>query len=132
VALAMTPEEGVLRVPGGKHGARLVAVLGFATATLAIVVSLIPPEGEPRPWLAVMKIVGSSLLVISAGMGLYACGKATSPAYRSGLEKLLDATTYVIANVKTEVFHRSVITGVVATGVQTPLKRACRVPSPGG
>ena len=70
MALAMTPEEGVLRVPGGKHGARLVAVLGFATATLAIVVSLIPPEGEPRPWLAVMKIVGSSLLVISAGMGL--------------------------------------------------------------
>lgn len=71
----MTAEEGVLRVPGGKKVARFVAVVGFLTATLAIVISLIPPEGEARPWLAVLKVVGSSLMVIGVGMGLYAVGK---------------------------------------------------------
>ena len=68
-------EPGVLRVPGGKNVARGVAVVGFVTATLAIVLSMIPPPGEPRPWLAVGKIIGSSVLMIAVGMGLYWAGK---------------------------------------------------------
>ena len=68
-------EEGVWRVPGGKTVARFVAVVGFATATLAIALSLIPPEGEARPWLAVLKVVGSTLVVMGVGMGWYAAAK---------------------------------------------------------
>ncbi len=71
----MPAEAGVRRVPGGKTVARFVAVIGFATATLAIVLSLIPPEGEAHPWLAIAKIVGSSLLMVGVGLGLYWLGK---------------------------------------------------------
>jgi glutamate:GABA antiporter len=71
----MPAEAGVLRVPGGKTVARFVAVIGFATATLAIVLSLIPPVGDAHPWLAIAKIVGSSLLMVGVGLGLYWLGK---------------------------------------------------------
>jgi amino acid transporter len=68
-------EAGVQPVPGGKTVARFVAVIGFTTATLAIVLSLIPPESEAHPWLATAKIVGSSLLMVGVGLGLYWLGK---------------------------------------------------------
>ena len=68
-------EPGVLRVPGGKRVAKLVAVIGFAVATLAIVLSLIPPDGEAHPLLAIAKIVVSSALLVGVGLGLYWAGK---------------------------------------------------------
>jgi amino acid transporter len=68
-------EPGVLRVPGGKRVAKLVGVIGFAVATLAIVLSLIPPDGEAHPLLAIAKIVVSSALLVGVGLGLYWVGK---------------------------------------------------------
>lgn len=68
-------EPGVLRVPGGKRVARLVAAIGFAIATLAILLSLIPPDGEAHPLLAIAKIVVSSALLVGVGLGLYWVGK---------------------------------------------------------
>jgi amino acid transporter len=48
----------VIRVPGGKPMARLVATVGFLTTTLTIVLSLIPQPDEPHKLLALFKIVG--------------------------------------------------------------------------
>lgn len=63
----------VIRVPG--RAAKFVAIVGCFTATLAIVLSLLPAVDEPRPWLAVGKVVGSSALLILVGWALFAAGK---------------------------------------------------------
>ncbi|HEU4405977.1 MAG TPA: APC family permease [Polyangiaceae bacterium] len=65
-----------VRVPGGRPGAVALAALGVATTLAAIVLSLLPPEGEPRPALAVAKVVGLSALQLVAGAAVYARGRA--------------------------------------------------------
>ena len=65
----------VIRVPGGKPVARLVAVVGFLTTTLTIVLSLIPQPDEPNKLLAVVKIAGLSGLMVLIGAWIYWAGK---------------------------------------------------------
>jgi amino acid transporter len=65
----------VIRVPGGKPVAKLVAVVGFLTTTATIVLSLIPQPDEPNKPLAVVKIVGLSGLLVLVGAWIYAAGK---------------------------------------------------------
>lgn len=65
----------VIRVPGGKPVAILLSLVGSATATVAIVLSLIPPADEPNKALAVLKIVGSTAALLALGVGIYAAGK---------------------------------------------------------
>lgn len=65
----------VIRVPGGKQIARLVAVVGFMTTAFTIVLSVVPQPDEPNKLLAVEKIVGSTALVILVGMLIYWLGK---------------------------------------------------------
>jgi amino acid transporter len=67
----------VTRVPGGKPVAIFVAALGFATTVMAIIFSVIPPEGANKG-LAVTKVVGLSLILILSGVGVYAAGKRSS------------------------------------------------------
>jgi membrane protein DedA with SNARE-associated domain len=65
----------VIRVPGGKPVARLVAIVGFATTTFTIGLSLIPQPDEPNKLLAVIKIVGLSGLLVLIGAWIYWTGK---------------------------------------------------------
>src|SRR5277367_1394178 len=65
----------VIRVPGGKQVARLVAIVGFATTTFTIGLSLIPQPDEPNKLLAVIKIVGLSGLLVLIGAWIYWAGK---------------------------------------------------------
>jgi len=65
----------VIRVPGGKQIARLVAVVGFMTTAFTIVLSVVPQPDEPNKLLAVEKIVGSTAVVILVGMLIYWLGK---------------------------------------------------------
>jgi amino acid transporter len=65
----------VIRVPGGKPVARLVAIVGFATTTFTIGLSLIPQPDEPNKLLAVIKIVGLSGLLVLIGAWIYRAGK---------------------------------------------------------
>jgi amino acid transporter len=65
----------VIRVPGGKPVAKLVAVVGFLTTTATIGLSLIPQPGEPNKLLAVIKIVGLSGLLVLVGAWIYWAGK---------------------------------------------------------
>jgi len=61
----------VIRVPGGKPVATAVGALGFATTTFTILISVLPPPGEPNKALAVIKIVGLSAILLGAGVILY-------------------------------------------------------------
>ena len=65
----------VIRVPGGKPVALMVAALGFFTTLLTIALSLIPAADEPNKVLAVVKVVGSTGLVLITGVVLYWLGK---------------------------------------------------------
>jgi amino acid transporter len=65
----------VIRVPGGKPVARFVAVVGFLTTTMTIVLSLIPQPDEPNKLLAVIKIIGLSGLMVLIGAWIYIAGR---------------------------------------------------------
>jgi glutamate:GABA antiporter len=65
----------VIRVPGGKPVARLVAVVGLLTTTFTIGLAVIPQPDEPNKLLAVIKIVGLSGLLVLIGAWIYWAGK---------------------------------------------------------
>jgi glutamate:GABA antiporter len=69
-------EPGVIRLPGGTLVSIFVAVVGFVTASAAIVLSLIPPPDEPRRFLAATKIVGSSAILVAIGLAIYWVGSS--------------------------------------------------------
>jgi amino acid transporter len=65
----------VIRVPGGKTVALLVAFVGLATTSLTIVLSMIPQPDEPNKPLAVLKVVGLTGVLVALGIGIYVVGK---------------------------------------------------------
>ena len=65
----------VIRVPGGKAVAIAIAMLGFATTTVSIVLACIPADDEPNKTLAVLKVVGSSLVLVLLGVAVYLNGR---------------------------------------------------------
>jgi hypothetical protein len=70
-----TAGPDVIRVPGGSPVARLVAIVGFLTTIMTIVLSLIPQPDEPNKLLAVIKIVGGSGLMVLIGAWIYIAGR---------------------------------------------------------
>lgn len=69
---------GVIRAPGGAPVARFLAVLGFIVSLAAIVLACVPAEDDPHKALAVIKIVGSSAVLVAAGAVVYFLGKRRS------------------------------------------------------
>jgi len=65
----------VIRVPGGKVMAKLVAMLGFVTTAVTIALSLIPQPDEPNKPLALLKILGGCGALLLVGVWLYVAGK---------------------------------------------------------
>ena len=61
----------VIRVPGGKPVARLVAIVGFITTSLTIAISLLPPPDEPNKPLAIIKVVGLCGLLVLIGVAIF-------------------------------------------------------------
>jgi glutamate:GABA antiporter len=70
-----TAGPDVIRVCGGKPVARIVAIIGFLTTTMTIVLSLIPQPDESNKLLAVIKIVGGSGLMVLIGAWIYIAGR---------------------------------------------------------
>jgi amino acid transporter len=64
-------EPGIIRVPGGKPVARLVAIVGLLTTIATIAISVLPPPDEPNKPLAVFKIVGLSALLVLMGVAIF-------------------------------------------------------------
>lgn len=69
-AQAAGPE--VRRVPGGKPVAILLACIGLASTSLTIVLSAIPAQDEPHKLLSVVKVVGGAMVLIGAGVAVFA------------------------------------------------------------
>jgi amino acid transporter len=65
----------VIRVPGGSGVAVTAAALGFVTTAVSIVLACIPPDEEPDKTLAVVKVVGLSLLLVLVGVAVYLNGR---------------------------------------------------------
>jgi amino acid transporter len=65
----------VIRVPGGKPAAIALASLGFIVTAVSIVLSCVPPDDEPHKMLAVVKVVGASLVLIVIGAVVYWLGR---------------------------------------------------------
>ena len=75
IALQREPAgPDVIRVPGGKPVAMLLAALGFVVTGVSIVLSCIPSDDEPNKTFFVVKVVGLSLLLVAIGAVVYALG----------------------------------------------------------
>ena len=62
---------GVFRLPGGKPVAILLASVGLITTLLTIVLAVVPPDDEVHKGLAVAKVIGSTLLLVGAGIAVF-------------------------------------------------------------
>src|SRR5262249_22942059 len=65
----------VIRAPGGPTGAEGVAAPGFLVAAVSILLACIPADEEPNKTLAVIKVVGSSAVLVAIGVGVYLAGR---------------------------------------------------------
>ncbi len=65
----------VMRTPGGRPVAIVLAALGFVTTAISIFLACVPPDDEPHKWLAVTKVVGSSVALVAVGVIVYVVGR---------------------------------------------------------
>jgi glutamate:GABA antiporter len=65
----------VMRVPGGRPVAIALAATGFIVTAVSIVLACIPPDEEPNKVLSVVKVVGSSAILVGAGAIVYVLGR---------------------------------------------------------
>lgn len=70
----------VRRAPGGRWVRVFLGGLGLTTVLVSIYLSCLPPANDPDPRLAVIKVVGSSLVMILVGAGLYLLGRRRAAA----------------------------------------------------
>jgi amino acid transporter len=66
---------GVMRIPGGKPVAVLMAVLGLFTTVISSILACIPPDDEPHKVFAVIKLISSSACLVGVGAVIYWIGK---------------------------------------------------------
>jgi amino acid transporter len=71
----------VMRVPGGKPVAVALASLGFFVTAVSIVLACIPPDEEPNKSLAVIKVVGLSMVLVGIGVVVYLLGRRRASGY---------------------------------------------------
>jgi amino acid transporter len=62
---------GIIRLPGGSPVAILLASTGLVTTIFAIVLSAIPSSDEPHKTLAVIRVLGSTALLVGAGVAVF-------------------------------------------------------------
>ncbi len=60
-----------IRVPGGRPVATALAIIGFLSTGLTIVLSVIPGEDEPHKLLAVAKVLISTAVLIGIGVAIF-------------------------------------------------------------
>jgi glutamate:GABA antiporter len=77
----------VRRVPGGKPVAIILGVLGMLSTLVTIGLSAIPSDDEPNKTLAVIKVVGSTSIMVAAGIALYLVGRHKGRHARAAREQ---------------------------------------------
>jgi glutamate:GABA antiporter len=68
----------VMRIPGGKPVAIFLAILGLLTTIASSILACIPPAEEPNKFFAVIKLIGSSALMVGIGAVIYWIGRRNS------------------------------------------------------
>jgi len=63
--------EGTIRIPGGRPVVIVLASMGMLTTLMTIALSVIPPDEEPNKPLAIVKVIGSTLFLVGAGVAVY-------------------------------------------------------------
>jgi amino acid transporter len=64
-----------IRIPGGAATIFVAACIGLATTLVAIVFAGFPAANDPNKTLAVVKVVGLTVLVLAAGLAIYMRGR---------------------------------------------------------
>jgi amino acid transporter len=64
----------IRRVPGGRPVAIALASVGLASTAITIVLSVIPAGDEANKPLAVAKVLGATLVLVGAGVGMFVVG----------------------------------------------------------
>jgi amino acid transporter len=72
--------EEVIRVPGGKPMAKVIACVGFFTTMVTIFLSLVPSPDETNKVLATVKVVGLTGALLGAGALFYYLAKRKTAA----------------------------------------------------
>ena len=70
------PVPGEIHIPGGRSTVIASALLGLATTFGAMALALVPIAGEPRPLIAVLKVAGTTVLLLAIGGAIYGAGRA--------------------------------------------------------
>ena len=65
----------IMRIPGGKPVAVLMALLGLFATIISSVLACIPPADEPNKLLAVIKLLASSGCLVGVGALIYWLGR---------------------------------------------------------
>jgi amino acid transporter len=65
----------VVRVPGGRRVAIALAIVGLVTTSITICLSVLPSDDEPNKTLAVVKVVGGTVVLVAAGVVIYTLGR---------------------------------------------------------
>jgi glutamate:GABA antiporter len=69
----------VRRVPGGKPVAILLGLLGLISTGLTIALATIPAPDETNKPLAVVKVVGGTVVLVGAGVGVFLASRKKAP-----------------------------------------------------
>jgi glutamate:GABA antiporter len=63
--------RNAFRIPGGRYTSSVLALIGFVSTALTIVLSIVPPEDEPHKALAISKVLVLTLALIGAGVAVF-------------------------------------------------------------
>jgi glutamate:GABA antiporter len=72
---------GSKRLPLGMMVCWVTGLTGFAVTLLAIVTSMIPPEGDKHPGLFLLKVLGGSAVLICTGLTFYRNRRSRTPEH---------------------------------------------------
>jgi amino acid transporter len=74
IKLHGTDDAQAIRIPGGSVTVRIAASIGLLNKIVSIVLAVFPADDEPNKALAVVKVLGLTLLMIVSGVAVYLRG----------------------------------------------------------
>jgi amino acid transporter len=82
-AIKLTREPDTIapiRIPGGRATIVAVSLLGFTTTAVSTVLAAFPADDDPNKVLAVVKVVGLTVLMVGCGVAVFVAGGRRSAA----------------------------------------------------